>query len=441
MRKKSPRNNVYVGLFLILSAIGAIWLYTHRNSMDSAKTPEISFSKTEGVAPARLMDFNPNDLSQRQWEQLGFSEKQAQTILNYKKSLGGEFHSRQEFSRCYAVSPKKYEELRTYIILPEGSAEEQQPRNSFAANRNFPAYEKKTISVRGAFDPNALDAAGWEQMGFTPKQAGVIVNYRKMLGGTFTSAQQLADCYVISPEAFAVMKPYLKISAPPAAVAATAKTKPMRQLAPFDPNSLTKEGWMALGYSEKQAQSILNYKEKYLRGAFRSLEDVEKNFILKERFPELKPFLILPAAAVQVPTVRPIASTPAQVSMDFTGMDINAMTKEQLQQGGIAPYLAAGIVNYRKQLGGFADKKQLYEVYNIDRETAELLIQKTRLSGSAEKYTLLNAPEGWLKTHPYFRYHADKIIFYRISYPDQKKIWKLLNARPEQEAKMRMYLL
>lgn len=446
MNGNFSKNRLFLGLFVSLLAIAGIWVYRSGQSSSPAPVPEISFSSGGKSTPVQLMDFNPNDLNLRQWQQLGFSEKQAQTILNYKKSLGGEFRSRQEFSRCYAVSPQKYAELQPYIMLPEGDVAKTSPNSSFATFPGRSAPVRKSISVHAAFDPNEVSAAGWQQMGFTPKQAEVILKYKKMLGGRFSSAQQLADCFVISPEAFAAMQPYLRITAPAAAVSSTPAAKPARQLVPFDPNALTKEGWMALGYSERQAQSILNYKEKYLRGAFRTPEDVEKNFILNDRYAELKPYLRLSAstatpASSTVTTPRPAAPAPTDAPLDLKGLDLNALTKEQLQQSGISAYLAAGIVNYRKQLGGFADKKQVYEVYNIDRETAENLIEKTRLSSNIEKYTLLNAPEGWLKTHPYFRYHADKIIFYRTSYPDEKKIWKLLKARPDQEAKMRMYLL
>jgi hypothetical protein len=56
------------------------------------------------------------------------------------------------------------------------------------------------------------------------------------------------------------------------------------------------------------------------------------------------------------------------------------------------------------------------------------------------KYTLTEAPEEWLKDHPYFKYSADKIIFYRTTYTDDKKILKLLKLKPEYEERMKLYL-
>ena len=61
-------------------------------------------------------------------------------------------------------------------------------------------------------------------------------------------------------------------------------------------------------------------------------------------------------------------------------------------------------------------------------------------ASKVEKYTLVDAPEEWLKNHPYFKYSADKIIYYRINNPDDKKIWKYLKLKPEYETRMRLYI-
>jgi hypothetical protein len=52
----------------------------------------------------------------------------------------------------------------------------------------------------------------------------------------------------------------------------------------------------------------------------------------------------------------------------------------------------------------------------------------------------LNVSEEWLKNHPYFKYYANKILFLRVSFPNEKEIFKKLKAKPEDEAKMKLYL-
>jgi hypothetical protein len=52
----------------------------------------------------------------------------------------------------------------------------------------------------------------------------------------------------------------------------------------------------------------------------------------------------------------------------------------------------------------------------------------------------MDAPEDWLKNHPYFKYYAEKIIYYRITYKNENKFFRTMNIKPEAEQKMRMYL-
>ena len=75
------------------------------------------------------------------------------------------------------------------------------------------------------------------------------------------------------------------------------------------------------------------------------------------------------------------------------------------------------------------------------KELMQKLLAIAPLDASkVEKYTLVDAPEEWLKNHPYFKYSADKIIYLRVSYPNDQKIWKNLKVKPDYEAKMRLYL-
>lgn len=61
--------------------------------------------------------FDPNVYSQQDWESLGFTEKQAETILKYKNSLGGTFNTLDEIKNCFVISDKKFAEMRPFIEL------------------------------------------------------------------------------------------------------------------------------------------------------------------------------------------------------------------------------------------------------------------------------------------------------------------------------------
>ena len=64
------------------------------------------------------------------------------------------------------------------------------------------------------------------------------------------------------------------------------------------------------------------------------------------------------------------------------------------------------------------NKQQILSTYNIDQYLVQKLISIAPLNiSNVPRYSLVDAPEEWLKNHPYFKYSAEKIIFYRISNP------------------------
>ncbi|MGZ5210307.1 MAG: helix-hairpin-helix domain-containing protein, partial [Kaistella sp.] len=220
---------------------------------------------------------------------------------------------------------------------------------------------------------------------------------------------------------------------------------------PFDPNLTNLEGWRKLGFSEKQAQVIINYRDRNLKGSFKSLDDIERCFVIsEEKFAEMKPYIVLnpenfkTSAPQKNYTSNVTASKNTMtedVKTDFSKVDLNQITYKQLLEFGFDEKSAAMMLGFRKKLGGFVNRQQIIETYDIDKNLAQKLVSVAILDDSRiTKYTLVDAPEEWLKSHPYFKYSADKIIYYRITDPNEKKIWKFIKVKPEYEARMKLYL-
>lgn len=402
---------------------------------------------TSATKPLVLAEFNPNDLDAAQWQKLGFTERQAATILKYKNVIGGQFLSKEQFKKCYPIRDR-YDELEPYILLPETNYEAK------SGNFNYKKFEKKELKIPGKFNPDLLSAKDWQNMGFSENQANAILKYKSYLGGSFVSKEKFKECFIISEENYRKLAPYLILpEKTPKNFRNYAKNsypeKAKIQYRPFDPNLLDLEGWKSLGFSEKQANVIVNYREKNLRGSFKSLEDIKNCFVINDdKFEEMKPFIRLNPEnfktnsalvyANQTPK-NEVAASP-EVKTDFSKVDLNQITFKQMREFGFTEKDAAIMLSFRKKLGGFVNKNQISEVWEIDKDLATKLASSTQLnSGNVAKYTLVDAPEDWLKNHPYFKFSADKIIFYRISNPDDKKIWKFLKLKPEYEAKMRLY--
>ncbi len=395
------RRNQFIGLGIlgILILVFQLVFYWFKNT-EKHEPVVVEFVNEKAGGELVLSEFNPNELTAEQWKNLGFTERQVKTILNYKELVGGEFLSKEQLAKCYAISPEKFAEIEAYILLPEKTSKKNNFENSFT---------KKELKISGKFNPDSYSAKDWENMGFSQKQAEAIIKYKNYLGGSFRSKEKFRECFIISPENYQRLAPYLLLpETAPDFAPKPKENKPKIEYSYFDPNALDAQGWQRLGFSEKQAQVIVNYRDKNLKGSFKSLEDIEKCFVISaEKFQELKPWIKL-----------------------------QIREKEEPAKAAAASYLG-----YRKKLGGFADKQQILETYNVDKDLARDLISTSPMDVSKiQKYAITDAPEDFLKTHPYFRKYGEKIIFYRVSFPSEKEIFKKIKATPEEITKMKMYL-
>lgn len=58
------------------------------------------------------------------------------------------------------------------------------------------------------FDPNTIDEKGWRNLGFSPKQSRMIMNYRSK-GGRFHIKSDLRKLYCVDDETYAILEDYI----------------------------------------------------------------------------------------------------------------------------------------------------------------------------------------------------------------------------------------
>ena len=157
----------------------------------------------------------------------------------------------------------------------------------------------------------------------------------------------------------------------------------------FDPNTVSLEDLVRLGFSEKQAQSILNYREK--GGRFRRPADFAKSYVVADSvFERLRPYIDIPR-------------------LDINKADSVAL----LDLPGIGPYFAGKIVQYRTQLGGYSSAEQLMEIYHFDEEKFTGL-QDLITCSEPDGFALWTLSEADLAKHPHIsRSEAHGIVLFR----------------------------
>lgn len=172
----------------------------------------------------------------------------------------------------------------------------------------------------------------------------------------------------------------------------------------FNPNTASKEDLQRLGFSEKQAQSIVNYREK--GGRFRRKEDFAKSFVVSDSvYKRLEQYIVIPMTDLNVAD-----------SVAFDALP------------GIGGWFASRMVAYRKSLGGYSYKEQLMDIHNFDQDKFDALKDLITVSKSSIKpFALWTLPADSLRKHPYIKNYetARSIVLFRENNP--KENWTVQN--------------
>jgi len=244
------------------------------------------------------------------------------------------------------------------------------------------------------FDPNLLDAGGWEKLGIRPKTIGIIQNYLSK-GGRFRRASDLEKIYGLRADEAARLMPYVRIKNElttsfeyPSRMRTNnityrqySETKndhdnrkysnkqysaPKSRYQPFDINAADTTMFIALpGIGQKLASRIIQFREKL--GGFYKIQQVAEVYGLQDTIYQLiQPYLLL--------------SDPVLRKIDINNVELDSLNAH--------PYIqfleARAIIAYRKQHGSFTEINQLLNINILSREWLDKLIPYLEL-GLIEK--------------------------------------------------------
>ena len=164
----------------------------------------------------------------------------------------------------------------------------------------------------------------------------------------------------------------------------------------FDPNSASKEQFCKLGFSSKQADVILKYRDR--GGIFRKKEDFAKVFVVSDSiYRLLSPYIFIEKS------VRPLVELNSADSLALISLT------------GIGPYYAKKILDYRERLGGIFNLEQLLEIRGVDRERLELFKLEVCIDSTVvRRLNFATDSISILESHPYIgRSRAKSIVRYR----------------------------
>jgi len=141
------------------------------------------------------------------------------------------------------------------------------------------------------FDPHTIRREELLGLGFSPRVADILINYRTK-GGKFRTKEDVKKIYGVSPELYRKIEPYIHIESDIVSHVSDLSVEKSRP-SYIDINTASKEDWKSLpGIGDYFATKLTEKREKL--GTFVSIEQVGEIYNLPDStFQKIRPYLKL----------------------------------------------------------------------------------------------------------------------------------------------------
>ncbi len=177
----------------------------------------------------------------------------------------------------------------------------------------------------------------------------------------------------------------------------------------FDPNTVTKEDLIKLGFWERTANTFLKYRSK--GAVFNQKEDLKKVYGISEKFyNRLAPFIIIRNSKNK--TGKEYVTNKFQKNKQLLELN-TADSIALIDLKGVGPSYAKRILKYRSMLGGFSNIQQLKEIYGMQDDLYVLISQQCKVNPEMiQKLNINTADFKTVNKHPYINYELCKQFFF-----------------------------
>ncbi|MEO6304405.1 MAG: helix-hairpin-helix domain-containing protein [Bacteroidia bacterium] len=188
------------------------------------------------------------------------------------------------------------------------------------------------------------------------------------------------------------------------------ENKTSAKLFVFDPNTVSFDQLIQLGFKEKVATIFLKFRDKGF--VFKQKKDLQKVYGISDNFyAQLERYILIENKITdnkKEPTEILKAKDQIKKKVELNAVDSLAL----INLNGIGPAFAKRILKYRSVLGGYVAIEQLKEVYGFTDELFDKI--KTSVTVNAtliKKIDLNNDDFKSINKHPYLSYELTKSIF------------------------------
>jgi len=180
----------------------------------------------------------------------------------------------------------------------------------------------------------------------------------------------------------------------------------------FDPNTISRDSLLLLGFSPKQAAAIITYRER--SSGFHSAADFLKLSVITEKQRErLQACVSISPASAKKTSEKGSAEVQKKYEKPQPAVvELNTADTALLRTlPSIGAYFAQKMVEYRDALGGYVSTEQLLEIPNFGQERLQRLSERVTVDVSkVQKFELSEENLDLMRRHPYIGAYAARGI-------------------------------
>ena len=328
-----------VWMIVLCATIVTLFLFT-KPSTTKTTTNTTPKSDSLTVEPIEPKPFDPNTADYRTMLDAGIPREVAVSLIKWREA-GKVFRIKEDVALCYNLTDSLYFILEPYIEI--GEEYRIKPHNE------KPQPHPTTPAREIEYTPFKIDTATAEYLhtlGFSIRQAKLVVRYRDMIGG-YRDMAEFEECYAVDSAMAARLRPYI--------IFEQRDTTPHEReelRLPIDINSADSATLVRLrGIGPKSAMHILRYRE-LLGGYYSKSQISELEVVTEENFHKILPQIWCDSAKIK------------KIFINF------ARSKELEVHPYVSNLMLRRIVNYRELKGGWSTIEEMIESNILSDEEA-----------------------------------------------------------------------
>ena len=304
-------------------------------------TPPSEQKDSVVVETPQRHNFDPNEADYAKMVGAGVPRNIAVNLIRWREA-GKVFRIKEDVALCYGMSDSLYFVLEPYITI--GEKYRIKPQNT---DREVIQSTKAEIE----YTPFRIDTATAKYLrtiGFSSRQADLVIRYRDMIGG-YRNIEEFEECYAVDSAMAARLKPYIIF--PPRDTTSIVKIATIEF--PLEVNSADSASLIRVrGIGQKSVVDILRYRE--LLGGYYSVAQIsELSVVTEDNFCKISEQIWCDSSKIK------------KIYINF------ARPKELERHPYITERTLKRIINHRELKGGWSTIEEMIDCNILSQDEAQ----------------------------------------------------------------------